>query len=121
MSFGLAHSAEPLNLKTSNSFDYGVDVSSYSYQEWINGTSFMKETGYRAGLSLGGTQVVGDSVFVRAETRFSYGKLKYSGVPADSKLTTRADCVLTCVCRLAAVVNHRSVPPADQFRNGGYT
>jgi hypothetical protein len=76
---GFAHSAEPLSLKTSNSFDYGVDVSSYSYQEWLNGTSFMKETGYRAGLSLGGTKVMGDSVFVRAETRFSYGELKYSG------------------------------------------
>jgi hypothetical protein len=29
-------------------------------------------------------------------------------VPADSKMTTRADCALTCVCRKAAVVNRRS-------------
>ena len=76
---GLAHSAEPLNLKTSNSFDYGVDISSYSYQEWVNGRSFMKETGSRAGFSLGGTKVLSDSIFVRAETRFSFGELKYSG------------------------------------------
>ena len=33
-------------------------------------------------------------------------------VPTDSKLTTRADCALTSVCRVAAVVNRRLAQPA---------
>ena len=42
-------------------------------------------------------------------------------VAAERMLTTRADCVLTSVCRVSVVVNRRSAPSAetDQVRNGG--
>ena len=47
--------------------------------------------------------------------------LATKGVPAAPKLTTRADCALTSVCRVAVVVNRRSAQTAetDQFRIGG--
>ncbi len=42
--------------------------------------------------------------------------LQKSAVPAAAKLTTHSDCVLTSVCRLAAVVNSRSAQPAETDR-----
>ena len=53
---------------------------------------------------------------------FSVGKTKVSqgqwrammgSIAADPKLTTRADCALISVCRVAAVVNRRSAQPAE--------
>ena len=38
------------------------------------------------------------------------------GVPAAPELTTRADCALTRVCRLAAVVKRRSAQPAEMIK-----
>jgi len=42
-------------------------------------------------------------------------------VPPAPKLTTHADCTLTSVCRLAAVVNRRSAQfvETDRIRSGG--
>ena len=42
-------------------------------------------------------------------------------VPAAPKLTTRSDCALTSVCRMAVVVNRRSAQPAetDQLQISG--
>ena len=37
-------------------------------------------------------------------------------VLAAPKLTTRADCALTSICRVAVVVNRRSAQPDDQIR-----
>ena len=39
--------------------------------------------------------------------------LEHLSVATDPKLTTRADCTLTSICRAAAVVNRRSAQPAE--------
>ncbi|MDO8312684.1 MAG: hypothetical protein Q7T25_12165 [Sideroxyarcus sp.] len=68
--------AESASINTRSGNEFGLSISSYSYEEPSVNVSL---TGDKFGMSYTGTAVLKNDWFVREELRFAYGKVDYSG------------------------------------------
>jgi hypothetical protein len=78
-------SAQVMPLQTTNGSELGVEVSSYRYEETLNGAFFMATEGNKVGLNAAFSQALGDDWFWGGDIRQSHGNVSYSSASSGTK------------------------------------
>lgn len=77
--------AQVLPLKTTTGSELGVEVSSYRYEEVVNGAFFMANEGNKVGIQGAFSQELGDAWFWGADARQAHGNVDYTSASSGSK------------------------------------
>jgi hypothetical protein len=77
--------AQVVPLKTSTGSELGFDVSSYRYEEVVNGAFFMANEGNKVGLAASLSVALEDDWFWGADARQAHGNVSYSSAGSGSK------------------------------------
>lgn len=65
------------SLKTEDAIEIGLQTYWYKYEEEVDGSFFMSNTGQKYGLSLTGIKNVGNNVYVIGDIRYATGDVEY--------------------------------------------
>lgn len=68
---------QKMSLLTKDSIEIGLQNYWYNYEEKVNGTFFMSNTGNKYGASLSGTKNFGDNYYVIGDIRYATGDVEY--------------------------------------------
>lgn len=68
---------QQISLLTQDGIEIGVQSYWYKYEEEVDGAFFMSNTGYKYGISLGGTKTLGDNYYIAGDIRYATGDVEY--------------------------------------------
>jgi hypothetical protein len=68
---------QKISLLTKDGIEIGLQSYWYKYEEEVRGAFFMSNTGYKHGISLGGTKAIGDNYYVIGDIRYATGAVEY--------------------------------------------
>lgn len=77
--------AQVTSLKTTDSSELGIDVSSYRYEEVTNGAFFMSNEGNKVGIAGSFSQMLENDWFWGADARQAHGNVSYDSAGSGSK------------------------------------
>lgn len=97
---------DKMSLKTRDSVEVGVQTYKYKYEEEVDGTSFMEETGTKYGFSVTGIERFADEYYAIADIRYATGDVSYSSASGTGDVTDKVYEARLLVGKEAEVENY---------------